>query len=503
MPTVLIDRTEGALQVEVPQGATLLDALRAAGVVVPSPCGGNHSCGKCRVEAEGALAPVSKGEQDLLGGEGLRLACFAQVMGDCRVRLPEQNHTDQIATDYRADSARPDPIYPSGWGVAIDIGTTTVVGYLFSHSGGQPLAIQGEMNRQQAYGADVLTRILYCNEHTVTPLRDLIREQIAGLLSGLCQTAGIKPGDLSGLCITGNTTMLHILDGLAPGSLAMAPFTPQSLFGGYYNLDLPGFPGLSAYLPPCISAYVGADITCSILTSGIAEQEGTVLLVDIGTNGEMALRTAGRLVCCSTAAGPAFEGAGISAGVSAHSGAINSVHAQDGALAYSTIDNTPPVGICGSGLIEAAAAMLELGFINRKGRMDSGFHGAVPIGDSTVSITQSDIRQLQLAKGAIRGGMDTLLSECGVPYSGLERIILCGGFGSYLNPIAAEKIGLIPPGTAVKTTAIGNAAGAGAGRILQHAGRRLEAVRIAEAAQTIDLTCSVHFRNRYIEAMGF
>lgn len=467
------------------------------------PCGGNHTCGKCRVWVEGGVEPPGERELALLGGSTeQRLACFARVTGDCQVRTASAGG-QQIAANYRPDEMPLSPIYDAPYGAAVDIGTTTVAAYLFSRNSAQPLAVGSEINRQRSYGADVLSRIAYCNEHTVAPLRDVIREQLDGMLTGLCRKAGIPPEALGGLCVTGNTTMLHLLAGLEPETLALAPFTAVSLFGDELPLPLPRFPGLRAYLPRCISAYVGADITCCILASGIASRRETVLLVDIGTNGEMALRTPEGLVCTSTAAGPAFEGAGISSGMSARDGAVSSVWVQDGQVRWRTIGGGAAAGLCGSGLIDGVAALLETGVLASSGRMDPQYHGAAPLGDSGVTITQGDVRQLQLAKGAIRGGMDALLHRCGVPYEALERILLCGGFGSYMNVRSAQAIGLIPPGMAERTVVLGNAAGIGAGYILQSAGRRTESVRIAELAEAIDLSTDSYFKKRYVEVMQF
>ena len=503
MPAVTIDHNGVQTQVEIPVGATLMDAFRAGGVEVSFPCGGNHTCGKCRVWVRGSLEPAGERERKLLGeGSGQRLACFARVLGDCRVRTVPAG-ADRIAADFRADPMPPAPIYSGGCGVAVDIGTTTVVGYLFPEDGSTPVAVHGELNRQRAFGADVLSRIAYCNEHTVAPLRDLIRGQLDELMLHLCSRAGCLPDAVKGLCVTGNTTMLHLLAGLEPRTLAMAPFTPQSLFGGTYQLDFPHFPGLTAYLPRCISSYVGADITCSILSSGIASMEETVLLVDIGTNGEMVLSTPGGMICTSTAAGPAFEGAGISAGMSAQSGAISAVWVEDGGVRWRAIDGVEPVGLCGSGLVDGIAALLEVGAILPSGRMDAKLGGRALLGDSGIAITQGDVRQFQLAKGAIRGGMDTLLLRCGLTYENLDRIFLCGGFGSYMNVSSAQKIGLIPPGMAERTTALGNAAGVGAGYILQNVHRQAEAEKIAAAADTVELSTDEYFKRRYVEVMRF
>ena len=503
MPTVTIHHNGQTLLARVPAGSPLSQALHQAGVPLSMPCGGNHTCGKCRVWAEGGVEPPGERERALLGDEpGRRLACFARVTGDCQVRTAAAGG-QQIAANYRPDELPPPPTSAAPYGAAVDIGTTTVAIYLFSRTGGTPLAVSSEVNRQRSYGADVLSRIAYCNTHTVTPLRDVIRGQLDDMLAGLCRKAGVPPEALGFLCVTGNTTMLHLLAGLEPRTLALAPFTAVSLFGDELPLPLPRFPELRAYLPRCISAYVGADITCCILASGIASRRETVLLVDIGTNGEMALRTPEGLVCTSTAAGPAFEGAGISSGMSARDGAVSSVWVQDGQVRWRTVGNAAAIGLCGSGLIDGVAALLELGVLAPSGRMDARYHGTAPLGDSGIAVTQGDVRQLQLAKGAIRGGMDALLHRCGVPYEALDRILLCGGFGSYMNVRSAQAIGLIPPGMAERTSVLGNAAGIGAGYILQNAGRRTESMRIAELAEAIDLSTDSYFKKRYVEVMKF
>lgn len=505
MPIVTISYAGRQITHEAAVGANLLTVLQDAGVSVSFPCNGNHTCGKCRVMVSGNVSPMGEQERQLLAKAAgtMRLACFTTVEGDCIVTMPRTGGNDKISVDYSADDAKLDPLYDSGYGVSVDIGTTTVVGYLFSHDSKEPLAVVGEMNRQKTFGADVLSRIVYCNEHTVMPLCKIIRKQIADICFELCRKANVDSEQLHALCITGNTTMLHILAGLEPRSLAYAPFTPESLFGGWQDYHLDGLPNARIYLPKCISAYVGADITCSILASGITRRSENVLLVDIGTNGEMALRTADRLVCCSTAAGPAFEGAGISCGSSACTGAISTVALSDGRLVYETVDDVPAQSICGSGLIDAVAALLQLGEILPKGRFKEKTSPSVAIGDSGLSLTRGDISQLLLAKGAIRAGMDTLLQTCKVSYEELDHIVFCGGFGSYIDPRSAEFIGLIPPGFAGKTVAIGNAAGTGASRILQSRALEQEAMAIANMAHAVELSTDPLFKPNYVQAMRF
>lgn len=504
MPRLTIHTGIAQRDVEILPQESLLHALQRSGVSISFPCAGNHTCGKCRMRAQGALSPMGEEEHELLkdAQEGIRLACFTLAEGDCAVYLPGGGG-DTIASNYTADSETGRPVYRDGYGAAFDIGTTTVVGYLFHENGDEPLAVLGELNRQQPYGSNVLSRIDYCNTHTVQPLCALIRGQLADMLRALCNRAGVPAEEIRATVATGNTAMMHILAGLEPGSLALAPFTPQSLFDCWLDLGLDGFAGVQTYIPPCISSYVGADITCSILYSGITRKKENLLLVDIGTNGEMALQTPDRMVCCATAAGPAFEGAGISCGSNARTGAIQSVRVNDGAVEYTTIGGGQAQSICGSGLVDAAAALLSLGVIDRSGRMDKRYAGTAGIGESGVSLTQGDIRELQLAKAAIRGGMDTLLHECSLSYEALSRIILCGGFGSSIQPQSAAQIGLIPYAMSGRTLAIGNAAGIGAGYILQSIDRLEEARRIAQRAQTVELATHPYFLERFIEVMAF
>lgn len=504
MPKVDVIYGEKHNAVHVLEGQSLLDAIQSAGMSVSIPCGGNGRCGKCLVSAQGRLGPVTALERTFLedAPAGSRLACCARVKGDCTVWLPKPAEA-VIEAAYAPWQGAVLPLYGKGFGAAFDIGTTTVAGQLFTHDSKKPLAVAGEMNKQQPYGADVITRIVYCNEHTVEPLSALIKNQLSAMLNGLCRNAGICPEQISHIVVTGNTVMLYILFGIDPGPLSIAPFPMETGFGGEYKLDLEGFQGVPCTVPGCASAYVGADITCSLLASGITRAKGNRLLIDAGTNGEMVLCGSAGLICCSTAAGPAFEGAGISCGGNAAAGAIDTVEYSNGAFRYTTIGGAAANKLCGSGLIAAAAALIEAGIVDEKGKMDTQYDGKVFIGDTRVYISQKDIRQLQLAKAAIRAGMDTLIQECGLQYEDIEQIVLCGGFGSYMRPECAERIGLLPPGFAVKSVAIGNAAGNGAGQILQSSSKRDEAKSIVTAMRTIELATNKFFMNRYMETMGF
>ena len=507
MPTVTVRKGDRQYAVSVEPGETLLAAIQKAGISVSFPCGGKGSCGKCKVKAAGALSkPLPNEVKWIFPAEqaaGIRMACYAAAAGDCTVELLPNTADAVVENTYTAWEGNLAPLYREGYGVAFDIGTTTVAAQLFSPAEKRPLAAKGELNRQQAYGADVISRIVACNSDTVAPQSALIRRQLSDMIKDLCAEADIGTEAVRYLVMCGNTTMMYILCGIEPAPLSVAPFTMEQPFGGLFDIALPGFEHLPCWIPECASAYVGADITCSVLASGMAQMQGNILLVDAGTNGEMVLSSGSKLLCCSTAAGPAFEGAGISCGGNACGGAINAVEYQDGKFTYTTIGGLPADKLCGSGLIDAVAALLNAGKITAKGKLKLAESGDFFFEQSPVYLSQKDIRQVQLAKAAIRAGMDTLIHTAGLTYADIDAIILCGGFGSYLRPASAESIGLIPPGFAQKAIAIGNAAGNGAAQILQSAHRQQEAERLVQRMETVELASSPYFHDKYIAQMMF
>ena len=383
------------------------------------------------------------------------------------------------------------------FGMAVDVGTTTIAGYLYKLPECELVDTICIPNSQARFGADVISRIEYANNGGLLELQTVVQTQIDRIATAFGQP-------IEALVITGNTAMLHMLVGLDPRTLAVAPFTPLSLFGEWSDkLQTPALQGAKAYLPHCISSYVGADITTGILASGMMLDKRS-FLVDIGTNGEMALWNSERLATCSTAAGPAFEGAGIAAGCPAISGAINRVYIEksengESRIMYTTINDSAPIGICGTGIIDAIACMVELGIIDETGYMEENLQ----IGDSGVAITPDDIRQVQLAKSAIAAGIDTLLHECDLTAADVEKFYIAGGFGNYIDRESCAKIGLIPREVLDKVVILGNAAGIGAGMILQNSECLAESERIGEIAETIDLATNSHFMMKYVDCMMF
>lgn len=514
-------------------GERLADVLRREGVDFALPCGGRGHCGRCRLAVRGACMPPRAEELALLaaGGSGfaptepeepampegyvLRLACFCRVAGDGEILLPQAAAAQSaaagpvVATGYDGGDG------PGALGAAVDIGTTTITLALHQLHTGVHLCTEHENNRQQAFGADVLSRIAHANAHGHAELHRLLCGQVQQMLARAMVRSGSAEEQLCRLVVTGNTTMLHFFAGLDPAGIGVAPFRPESLFGEVLQ-GWQQYPGAEVYLPPAISAYVGADVTCGVLAAGFAADAGNRLLVDVGTNGEMLLAANGRLLCCATAAGPAFEGAEISMGMAATPGAITRLWQQPGGqLCWDTVGGAPAVGICGTGLISAVNWMCGAGVLEENGRIEEAGHPytalihrqagqpVFAIGDSGVALTQQDIRSIQLAKAAIAAGVETLLHAADLPHTALKQLALAGGFGSYIDVKAAAGIGLIPPELATKAYGAGNLALQGATSLLFNRDLRDQAAQIARDAQEVQLATDPFFMEQYIDCMPF
>ncbi|HIS68852.1 MAG TPA: DUF4445 domain-containing protein [Candidatus Gallacutalibacter stercoravium] len=487
------------------------------------PCGGRHTCGKCRVKAAGGLVPAEEQELKLLGaqaaGQGIRLACFARAIEDCEVWLQAGEDDSAVQAGFLGAVFTPDE--KPGWGFAVDIGTTTVVVYLYRLGQAQPVGTIGRMNGQRRFGADVISRIEACNQQG-QPGRDEMQRSIVGQLNEMfaqaLQEHTVPASEVKRVVITGNTTMLHFLMGYDAAGIAVSPFTPQSLFGEETAAGglFPALQNASLFLPRCVGAYMGADVMCAVLASGMTKKEQCSLLVDVGTNGEMALWRQGKLITCSTAAGPAFEGAEITMGMTASRGAVNDVRLQDGKIVCTTIGDEPAKGICGTGIISAIALLLDLGIIGDSGLIEQEDHDFtdligesdewgvfVRLGDSGVVLTQQDVRNIQLAKAAICAGLLTLAHEAGIPMEEVQALYLCGGFGSYIDAVKAAHIGLIPAALQQKAVAMGNGAGMGAGMALLSDQMREACTALALEARDIPLSASPYFMDQYIECMMF
>lgn len=485
----------------VPVGTRLSDAIG-----IPKICGGHGKCGKCKIKALGALSPFSYEENKHLTAEeiakGIRLACRTYVHGDCRAeRLDNQESQISIVSESRGAIRLGVPAFKE-YGVAIDVGTTTLAARLYNAAGEQ-IAEDGIKNPQSAYGADVISRLEAALGGKADKLADSIRQAINKLIYSLSFGAGIQSRLIDGAVITGNTAMLTLLTESDPTPLTRAPFDTEELFGKVLSAASLGISSLSddtkIYLPPCISAFVGADMTCAILASGLTDSPSPSLIADVGTNGEMGLWKDGELWVCSTAAGPAFEGASIKMGMNGAAGAVDRVTLINGRLSAHVIGNSKAVGICGSGLVDAIACLLDTEEMDTTGLLESD----PTVVAATVVLTQEDIRMVQLAKSAIYAGIVTLLDASGTSAADVDRFYVAGGFGSRLNIHNAARIGLIPQALAPQAQAIGNAALHGAAMLLLDTALRDTAADIARSATVTDLATNPVFADSYINGILF
>jgi uncharacterized 2Fe-2S/4Fe-4S cluster protein (DUF4445 family) len=387
-------------------------------------------------------------------------------------------------------------------------------------------------NPQSAYGADVISRIMYCGreEGNLGKMQQLITDCFNDIVREFEEEHGIDPKTINKVTAVGNTTMSHLLLGIDPQSLALAPFSPG--FTGPVTkkakeLNLIIDENAQVNVLPNIAGHVGSDIVAVLLSSGLSSMEGANLAIDIGTNGEIVLANSGKVLACSTAAGPAFEGACIQHGMRAATGAIEGVKIQDGEVILSVIGDEKPVGICGSGLIDCVAELLKAGIVTEKGnllsreeaekaglpdslskRLLGGENGKIFIlytddEGHEIHITQKDIREVQLAKGAIRAGVQIMMQELGLEDSRLNNVFLAGAFGNYIKKESALTIGLLPAVSRDKVISIGNAAGAGACMALLSKSSLEEANRLAEEVNHIELAEHPDFQKVYLQAMYF
>lgn len=468
------------------------------------PCGGHGKCGKCKVRARGALSVPCETEIKTLSenelADGIRLACLTFALGDCEIETLDKFRPERILTSGEMPDFEIKPTFEK-YGVAIDLGTTTLAARIYAESGN----LLGEVsciNPQQEWGADVISRVEAALNGREGELSGSIRKAIDSIIKKLSETANISSSEIGRVVITGNTVMLSLLTEQNVEPFSHAPFNAKRLFGetlSASSLDVSSLaPTTPIYLPPCISAFVGADTICAILATQLC-QKGTSMLVDIGTNGEMAIWHNEKLTVCSTAAGPAFEGGGISAGMRGTYGAIDKVSIQNGALYAHVIGNGQPEGICGSGLIDAVACMLDLEIIDESGYLEDG--EAIVCG--SVSLDQSDVRMLQLAKSAICAGLMTLIARANVDPSDVGVLLIAGGFGNYLNKRSAARIGLLPKDLAERSTVVGNVALSGACMLLMNSSCAEQAEKIAKAATVLEIATDPVFSDLYVSGMMF
>ena len=563
------------IEIEMEDGASVLEAEIRAGLRPDAPCGGLGKCGKCLVKINGEVVKacqvrISEGETcvvetlDRAGSEKIltdgfnREVVFEPGLRMVQVELEKarpgekrsdwQRLLDELAemdSDVEPERMEVDlklagELYgmrrdSDDWYViysgrrilemrkqagrrclaAFDIGTTTIAGYLLDSEDGRMLAVESWMNPQAQYGADVIMRANYALEHGTDVLSRCIREAVNEMLGVLAGDAGISREDIFQVCIVGNTCMHHLFLGISPASLVHAPYTPAVserlvLNAGDYGLDVQRKAEL--IMLPDIAGYVGAD-TCGCLLALRQDQKDEIsLMIDIGTNGEMVLGNRNRLVTCSTAAGPAFEGAKIECGMRGAAGAVDHVKYENGKWDYTTVGNQPAVGLCGSGLIDLVAGLLDAGMLDENGALSSGQEKQgvfmlVPLeqagNERGVYLTQKDIGEVQLAKAAIAAGIQMLMKRLGITEEEICSVYIAGAFGNYMDPVSAGKIGLLPAALVKKVKPVGNAAGEGAKIALVNEREMLEMDELVGKIDFVELAASGDFQDYFIDELGF
>ncbi len=478
----------------------LQDVLFAHGVEFP--CGGRGRCKGCRIKVLAGSLPITEEDKQKLSAaelaEGWRLACRARAETDLKIELAQWEAA--ILTDDSVFAFTP----REGLGIAVDLGTTTIVAQLIDLQNGHVLAVRAALNAQAKCGADIMSRV----EAAVArggqrTLQNLVRKQIGRLTLELV-TAGSGAGrEIESVVVVGNTVMHHLFCGIDLEPLSHYPFEAvspglQVFEAAELGWGLPGNPAVRFL--PCLGSFVGSDILAGLLATKLHESERLAALIDLGTNGEIVVGNRERMLCASTAAGPAFEGARISMGMRAATGAISEVRVREGMLECRVLGNVTPRGICGSGLVDAVAVGLELGWISSKGRLANGASLALA---ATVSLNQWDVREVQLAKGAIAAGLRILLEQWGATKDDVGQVFLAGAFGNYINYNSARRIGLLDF-PAEKVRPAGNTALLGAKLALfslpEHHGAYPQ---MLAKVRHVSLSADARFQETFVEEMVF
>ena len=472
---------------------SLADRLFELGVEFP--CGGESACGGCKIRVLSGHIPVTATMRQALSeaeiAQGWRLACCAEARESVVVEVDQWSLP--VLTDEQATPLEP----RDGFGAAIDLGTTTLVAQMVDLSTGDVLAVETALNPQARHGADVMSRIQY-DLRRPGELTSTIRQTLGQMLARLAGGRALEE-----VLIAGNTAMHHLFCGLSVKPLAAVPFLSPELAERRFTAQDLAWGGACFSLPsvrflPCLSGFVGSDLLAGIVATRLHEQSVTHALFDIGTNGEIVLGSRHGILCASTAAGPAFEGGRISAGMTARAGAIDAVRVHDGAYECHVLGGQAARGICGSGLVDAAACALELGQILPNGRLAGGAK-TLRLTES-VSLTQGDIRELQLAKGAMAAGLKILHRQhAGAPPRSLW---LAGAFGNYIKEAAARAIGLLPQDVAIQP--VGNSALRGARMLLLTPTHRDALLaRLCALTRHVELAADPAFQDTFADSMAF
>lgn len=538
----------GSRYLDVEKGANLMEALIAAGIMLRSDCGGRGRCGKCRVRFESPgfnrVSAPDEQERNVLGDDdlqsGLRLSCCTRVFDHIDLTIPEgsrltaevvQKGLPTLLSRLKKPAPGKRPAASPLFGLAVDVGTTTIAAYLCDIATRTVLGSTSARNPQAIFGDDVISRIsaVQTAEDGLKRLQTMAVRAIDWAVAALCRRLRIEPLQIGSAVVVGNSTMIHLLLGEDPSSIGVFPYAPrftsgQARLGGSIGLNFN--PGVRLRTLPLISGYLGADLIGAALAADLSSLPPGTLLVDVGTNGEILLATEEGLAATSCATGPALEGAAIQHGMQASSGAVDSVrfNTRTRSLDCTLIQRDaarpqPAAGLCGSGVISTVAELLRAGVITKSGSFDPAFKspclqpgrngtlafeivsGQEARGGRPIVLTQADVRAVQLAKGALRAGIELLCRENNIQRP--SKLLLAGAFGSYINKADALCIGMFPEMPAEDIEVAGNAAGAGAVLALcddTHIGASED---LARRARVFDLAAHPDFQNTFIEHLSF
>lgn len=512
--------SEKPRMIPCPQGKSILEALQGAGLYVSAVCGGRGRCKKCTVRlVEGCLK--GSPETDKV------LACQAFPETDCVISLDSQNfkqsQVQSRVNDVRIieDGVLNREAQGNGYGVAVDIGTTTIAMTLIRLKDGAVLGKHGSVNRQQSFGADVISRIQADVEGNGPMMRRLVLEDLYDGITKMTEAAGLELYMVKRIVVAANTVMCHILLGYSCEGLGQYPFRPVSvktryLAGSVFFGPIDEYQGrfpknweVQVQIIPGISAFIGGDIVAGMIYCGFGQSGGNRLFIDLGTNAEMVLLTDSMMIGASAAAGPAFEGGNISRGMGSVPGAVHCADIDSqGRLHVKTVGNAPAEGICGTGVVELTSELVRCHLVDETGLLvDALFETGVCFGkDKTgqsLYLTQDDLREIQLAKASVRAGIQVLMKKGNVTASQIDQVYIAGGFGFYLDLKKAAVLGLVPKQLVPAAKAMGNTSVGGAAKILLQEELLEEAQNLADVCKEINLGNDSDFGSFYMTYMGF
>ncbi len=488
-------------------GETILQVLQKHNIQgVHAPCGGKGSCRKCAVSIFDGTCICTT------------LSCLTQAEEGLVVHL---NPVKRVSFSKGSSN----PLHPAdqdgqGYGIACDLGTTTVCCHLMDLKEGISLGVAVESNAQSAYGENVLSRLQAASEGNADIIHQLTMEQLNRMIGSLCDRAGIQQEELRSMTLCAHTIMMHFAAGMNPAERGLAPFIPETLFGKTLKGSEIGLAvDIPVFFMPAVSDFCGSDVLADVHAAGLMKAEKPVLMMDIGTNSEMMLGCGDRFVSCAADAGSLFKGSFFDCGMTASSGAVSGVVYEDGKLILHVLGKSSPKGLCGSGIIDTIAIMTRLGALDEMGHIaepDEAEEEVAPFIDivdgkpafyvsreAGLYITQKDIAKFQQAKGAVYAGIHIMASEYGIEVQDIDRCILAGGFGTFINPESASILGLIPQELISVTESLGNLSVNGAQSAAISSAARKELLELRENVRYIPLSSHPDFTDQYIDGMMF